>query len=640
MIFINLLFSLLLISLLYFFLFTYGAFVCEISKKFFITEKEDYILIYPLIGFAVLAIIANYLYFLFNFKLNQVLIFFLIIFFIIFINLDKKKFFLNFSKVFWLIFPILFLSLFFILIKGEQFYIFRGNYWDNMNYISQAILIRDFSFDSILNIKVTKNFIDNSYYQNGTGAIDARPLTTFFLAIIFKFKLINFFYLNNLFKIFLLSLIFLSFYFLLETIKFEYKYFLSIIFIFSFWIIYIFEIEALSHLNAIPFFLGAFVFILKSKNKNIFFNNFNALLFLLINISFFLFYPELFSIYALILIFYFSFRFKLLLFYKDNLFVLIALLFLFLIITLPSYSFTYKHLFNVVKIANGGNDFWGYYSQFFIGRDNSFVTNENIYLIKNLYQNSRNSFLIFNRLIQIFLENNFYFLPLNFIPSFFGLYYLTLSKLSSYYDVLLLFLILLLNLYLINIFIRNVKYVLYNSSNLIFLLRSILIVFIMISFFLILKSSYWSFTKLYTYFGVFFFILISIKEFEKKNYKFNKINYIYVFLLILFPFYKYSIDNNGIGYYDTFPSVIKPKYKKEIIWSTINNPTLDYCGKVRVDMKDPIINGYLSIKLIYFGYDYTDPFTYKFISMGDNSKKNINCRVVLQESKFKFIKDD
>ena len=139
--------------------------------------------------------------------------------------MNKKKLFRSFLRLLLLIAPIILLGLLFILEKGEQFYIFRGNYWDNMNYISQALLIRDFSFDQILSIKSTQNFFDNSYYQNGTGAIDVRPLTTFFLASIFKIQLLSFFYLNNLFKIFLLSLIFLSFYYLLIVINFKYKFF-------------------------------------------------------------------------------------------------------------------------------------------------------------------------------------------------------------------------------------------------------------------------------------------------------------------------------------------------------------------------------------------------------------------------------
>ena len=277
---------------------------------------------------------------------------------------------------------------------------------------------------------------------------------------------------------------------------------------------------------------------------------------------------------------------------------------------------------------------------FFFGRDNSFVKNDNIYLIKDIYKKSQDSLLIFKSLIRIFLENNFYFLPLNFIPSFFGLYYLTVSKFSNYYDIVLLFLILILNLYLIYITICNIKYILHNSSNLIILFKSIFIIFILFSIFLLLRSSYWSLTKLYTYFGPFFFLFFSIKVFGIKNSKFIQFNLIYLLLLVIFPFYKFSTNNYGIGYYDTFPSIINPKYKKEIIWSSLQNPLLDKCSKVIVDMKDPIINGYLSIKIIYFGYNYAGPFSYEYINIPDASSKSIACRVILQESKFKFIKNE
>ena len=641
MFFFNLFLSILIISTFYLFLITYGFLSVKLLKRInIISEEEDNIFIYPLLGFSILSIIASYLYFLFNLKLNLILFIFLIIFIISFFFLNKKKLFRSFLRLLLLIAPIILLGLLFILEKGEQFYIFRGNYWDNMNYISQALLIRDFSFDQILSIKSTQNFFDNSYYQNGTGAIDVRPLTTFFLASIFKIQLLSFFYLNNLFKIFLLSLIFLSFYYLLIVINFKYKFFLSIVFVCSSWILYIYEIEALSHLNAIPFFLVTCALLLKSENNKIFINNFDATLFLLFSISFFLLYIELFSLFILVLIIYFFLRFKLLSLFKNNLLYLLILPFLFLLITLPSYFITYKALFVAIKLGTSSNDFWGYYSQFFFGRDNSFVNNDNIYLIKDIYKKSQDSLLIFKSLIRIFLENNFYFLPLNFIPSFFGLYYLTVSKFSNYYDVVLLFLILILNLYLIYITICNIKYILHNSSNLIILFKSIFIIFILFSIFLLLRSSYWSLTKLYTYFGPFFFLFFSIKVFGIKNSKFIQFNLIYLLLLIIFPFYKFSTNNYGIGYYDTFPSIINPKYKKEIIWSSLQNPLLDKCSKVIVDMKDPIINGYLSIKIIYFGYNYAGPFSYEYINIPEASSKSIACRVILQESKFKFIKNE
>ena len=56
------------------------------------------------------------------------------------------------------------------------------------------------------------------------------------------------------------------------------------------------------------------------------------------------------------------------------------------------------------------------------------------------------------------------------------------------------------------------------------------------------------------------------------NLKKKSINKFYVILASIFFIYKYSINNDGIGRYDSFPSIIDIKFKKEVIW---NDPNLD-----------------------------------------------------------------
>ena len=145
--------SVFLISLIFFVLFCYGEIFFLTIRKF-INKKTiaDYTIVTPLIGFSILIIVSNYLYFLFNLSSQHIYSIYLIIFiFIFFILPNKKNLLKNFLKVLKKIIPIFSILIFITLLKGEQFYIFRGNYWDNMNYISQAILINDFFFSEILN---------------------------------------------------------------------------------------------------------------------------------------------------------------------------------------------------------------------------------------------------------------------------------------------------------------------------------------------------------------------------------------------------------------------------------------------------------------------------------------------------------
>ena len=52
------------------------------------------------------------------------------------------------------------------------------------------------------------------------------------------------------------------------------------------------------------------------------------------------------------------------------------------------------------------------------------------------------------------------------------------------------------------------------------------------------------------------------------NLKKKSINKFYVILASIFFIYKYSINNDGIGRYDSFPSIIDINLK-EVIWNDL-----------------------------------------------------------------------
>jgi hypothetical protein len=213
--------------------------------------------------------------------------------------IKEQKILKDFFNIYLKVFPITLIFLSFILIQGEQFYIFRGNYWDGANYISQALLIKEYNFSEILDIKLNNSNLDftSSYLYLGRNIISARPLVGLLLAFFLKLNFIDYFYLNNLFKIFLMSLVFLSFYSLSSKIISKNNYFISFCFIFSFWSLYVYEQEALSHLATVPLFISIIFLLLSSDNKLLFNNKFNLISFLIFNVSFFLIYPEFFAVY-------------------------------------------------------------------------------------------------------------------------------------------------------------------------------------------------------------------------------------------------------------------------------------------------------------------------------------------------------
>lgn len=633
----DLIISLFLLSIIFIVSYSYG-YLCFKTHNKFIKDKLElniYYLIVPLVGFAFISIIFNYFYFLFNVSSKNILILLVLFQILIFLfYLKDKAYFQNFYKIYKISLSVSFIFIFFLIYQGEQFYIFRGNFWDSMNYISQAILIQDFKFDEILKLNndlTNKMVIENNYQDLGSKNIKIRPLTTLNLALIFNFDILNYFLLYNIYKVFLVSLVFLSFSFISQSLNIKNNFFYSLSFILSFWFLYIFEVDALSHLTATGFLIGIIALIIKFKKSNLISENVNVYLFMLLNISFYFFYPELFAIFILIIILFFLFKLKSQLFLRNNLLSIIFLSSIFFIVTLPLYLTTYLSLITQVKVGLNDNiNYWGYFSGFIIGKDSEFLTIDNINFVKTIFKEKSNFYELLKNLIKIFFDFKYYFFPLNIIPSFFGLYFLTASKFSNYLDLALICLSIFLNFYLIKVFFDNLKYILKHPDNTSLLIRSSLIIFIFLFCLFFYSRGYWQITKLYIYLGPIIFIFMSINFIKSEKYKVLKLNRIYIILLLLFPIYKYSDFNYGIGRYDTFPSIISPYYKKSIKWEFKNKDYLN-CKKIFIDNDDPIINGYLSIHLKYLGFKYDRFNSYKYNDK--NIKNNKLCKIKLFENK-------
>ena len=75
-------------------------------------------------------------------------------------------------------------------------------------------------------------------------------------------------------------------------------------------------------------------------------------------------------------------------------------------------------------------------------------------------------------------------------------------------------------------------------------------------FFILIKGNLWALIKLYTYLSPFILIFIVVNFYKKNLNGSFSVNYPIIFLLILFPIYKYTSSNNGIGKLDSFPSIM------------------------------------------------------------------------------------
>ena len=137
--------------------------------------------------------------------------------------------------------------------------------------------------------------------------------------------------------------------------------------------------------------------------------------------------------------------------------------------------------------------------------------------------------------------------------------------------------------------------------------------------YLLLKLSFWPAIKLYFVLSPLFFILISFNLSENKN-PVSK-NYI-IILLMLFPLYKYTEFNHGIGRLDSFPSIIKKENKTLVNWK-IDKQKLRKCKVIDYGTLGKFEKNYIS--LIY--------------SKKTNSTQNnkiVKCKVVLINNNFKI----
>ena len=581
-----------------------------------------------LFGYSIFLIITYYFYFSFKIDVNKILIIWLLFFLIssglFFKNLIKSedKIFLNI----FLIFLILFISISYILpayVYGEQFYVFRGNHWDLFSYLSLGSLFSNYDF-SIL-AENEKFPMEYKHFNQIEQLIFSRPLASLLIAIYIKIFDLDIFLISFFFKISLILLSSISFKSLIDAVKVSKlnRIILTLTFTFSFWLIYIFEIEAISHLAAIPIFL----IIISELNKFDKFENFDTkhiLYFGILNCALFLIYPELFCVSLIISGIYFFSNF-LKSYKKDNfLKSIIFILLIFFLITLPSYKTNYLFLLTQLDLSlNSNKDWWGYFGSFILGKENLVQNQSYVDQIKDFFLN-HNIFQTLKYIINLHFETGYKFFYFNLIPSFFGLYFISVGKILSFLDWTNLFLVISVSIYLINICIKNILILKKDKG----ISLSFVFLFALGTFFLI-QGNLWTTIKLYTFLSPFIFILIAVSFYKKKRDGNFAINYIIIFLLILFPIYKYTNLNSGIGKLDSFPSIMHSKMKTAFEWR-LEDKDLIKCSYIDVEIEDYFKKSYLILK-----------FLKQQVSSNLINNKDINldnkCYLIEEDNKFKIL---
>tara|TARA_B110000483_G_C18199558_1_gene544578 strand:- start:1462 stop:3396 length:1935 start_codon:yes stop_codon:yes gene_type:complete len=539
-----------------------------------------------------------------------------------------------------IIFPILIFFIFLCIIYGENFYSFRGNHWDYFYYLSQSILVNIYDYEELIKLNdISNNKFSNDlgfrpyYFDNNLKNIffhDERTSIFLLLGSVLFIPFKDLFFIFFIYKIFLSSISSCVLYSILNSIKNDNKLniIISIIYSFSFWNIYLNEIEAIPQSLAIGLFLVILYsyinFIFKKSN----YSSGNVLLIFLLFVSFYLIYIELLFLLIFFLIIHSILNLnKFLLFLNLNfkqilIFSLLSISFIFLTfdnILLPvledRISRTIDSNFNNLQDSV---NLWGYYGSFVLGKD-SIISNKDIVYNLTNFQISNGLEFIY-KIISLQIENGYKFFVLNIIPSLFGLYHLGLpEKISTLYYLNLIF-ILFLNFMLVRISYRNIRYFFRENNILSNVFTTSLISSILLILYFLYLGQIFFIIKLYISLGVIIFLFLIY------DYSYNqKTNKVYLFAICILVIYKFSIFNSGINRNDSLPSIININYKKDFNWKILDIENYE-CGKIY-----NLIEDFEKNKMQWIKYNYLN---IKFFKINSKPDKLFSCYISEKEKNF------
>ena len=137
------------------------------------------------------------------------------------------------------------------------------------------------------------------------------------------------------------------------------------------------------------------------------------------------------------------------------------------------------------------------------------MLNENfVFNLKQVLANE-NKINVIKYIFNSHIKENYYFFYINIIPSFFGLYYLTIGKILNLTSVLGLIGVIILTIYIVFIVIKNLNKI-KNDQKII----ANIIFFIFLSSIVIINGNFWVNIKLYFYLFPFIFIFIVSTNFN------------------------------------------------------------------------------------------------------------------------------
>ncbi len=568
----------------------FGSFYCVGFFCLKIIRLNKYFYLSSIIGYSLIVLIINFFYFSINFKIIQIVFILIVLSVIVFLNnliFYKIKFIKNLIKNILLVVPIFIIFTLLALFYGEQYYVFRGNAWDYFGYITAANLSSDYNFDQIESIRglITPEN-SNMYFDRAISWFNAFPVFSVIFGTFTKALNYNIFLEFYLFKVLSLSLYFSSIFVLFRNflkLNFINILFISFVSVFSFYSLFIYEIDSLRQLSTLCIFVSFLVLfqnIIIHENFKI--NELILTIFLLSTL--YLMYNELlffiapFILFSLLL----SNNYKKL-FIVNNIKNIFICIIIFFILVSPSIIIMYEVMMSQFFFGTSLKPMWYvYFGSYFFGRISPDLINQEFISYMSSQLNSQLNIFEFLKVIFTSInkfEYNYVFL--NVIPSFFGFYFLTDIPLNKDFALIYRILLSVFSFYLAFIYFKNMKYIFKSKNSNLLFLKSLNIVFYLVFFLFLFQAKIFAIIKLILYFFLIFFVPIFI------DIKDGKIKYYLCILAMIFPIYKLSDFNQGITRSDSFPSIQLIETKENYNWSFNINKYED-CSKIILNINNNI----------------------------------------------------
>lgn len=479
------------------------------------------------------------------------------------------------------LFPLIFFGIVYIA-YGDSFISFRGNIWDWFNYNTMAVTYSRYEYRDIELLLEQGNSLSAIAKLNLTQ----RPSVVALPASILSIMRTDSFNLLYMYKGLLLSIYFSGVIALARSLKFSYLF--SILFsgfvVFSSWTFYVVEIDALAQLAFLPYIPFILIYLRHAKVKC---NDNIDILAGFVIASGFIVYPEFGGVIFLSL---FMLQFYVAITTKNlQLGRVIRFMGPVLALTLLNYNNSVKFLVNQFLTGFTATvDWWGYYGAYALG-PYSPVTNP--LTVHEVRESIAASGTVFNPYTMNLIVRNLPFV----LPSVFGLFHVVSVEC----------LLIPANLICLAVACKVLMWLSGSArdedSQWLKILILILVVLLIV---LVLRGNFWSAVKGFSYLMTVFPLALLYAYAETKSPFQRKIMNLFFFMVALFPIYKYSTYNNGIGHYDGFPSILHKSHKIDYQWS-LSVDQLSSCDEVFVDVESPFKRHFVILILENFRIRYT-----------------------------------